>query len=97
MDQKAVIFSLLTILAMGMIHSLGAESAAPPPGTYSPSWLGNSFMIIHRQQWQVVSEGLKSMTASPSGTWVTPSSRLDRESYINVVNHRSAQSGQDQT
>jgi hypothetical protein len=49
----------------------GAETPSTPPGRYTTSWLGNSFMKIEGEQWQMVPEQLEDMALSPNVTVFT--------------------------
>jgi prepilin-type processing-associated H-X9-DG protein len=50
---------------------IAAETPVAPPGTYTTSWLGNSFMKVNGSQEETVPEELEDMAVSANGTVFT--------------------------
>ena len=65
----------LSLSVASMLQPLWAqtisEAPVPPPGTYSTSWMGNTFMNINGAQEEQVPEALGDVAVSPNGTVFT--------------------------
>lgn len=70
-QNSAASVATVCLFIAGGCQSAFAEEAKAPPGTYTTSWLGNSFMKVNGAQEELVPEELEDMALSPSGTVFT--------------------------
>ena len=61
----------LSLGAISAFTPATAESPTAPPGTYSTSWMGNTFMKVNGAQEETVPELVNDMAVSPNGTVFT--------------------------